>query len=84
MKKAIDFAGGKRGAVTRPVGKTRVTMYLDDEILAHFRKLSEASGKGYQTLINETLAAHVGTAAMPLTPDVVRRIVREELSSHET
>ena len=40
----------------RPVKrKTRITIYLDDEVLATFRTLSEQSGKGYQTLINAAL-----------------------------
>jgi uncharacterized protein (DUF4415 family) len=41
---------------TRPVKrKTRITIYLDDEVLAQFRSLSERSGTGYQTLINAAL-----------------------------
>ncbi|TFW27737.1 BrnA antitoxin family protein [Massilia horti] len=35
--------------------KTRITIYLDDEVLAEFRSLSERSGTGYQTLINAAL-----------------------------
>ncbi len=35
--------------------KTRITIYLDDEVLETFRSLSEQSGKGYQTLINAAL-----------------------------
>lgn len=42
--------------VARPVKrKTRITIYLDDEVLTQFRSLSEQSGKGYQTLINAAL-----------------------------
>ncbi len=42
--------------VARPVKrKTRITIYLDDELLSQFRTLSEQSGKGYQTLINAAL-----------------------------
>jgi uncharacterized protein (DUF4415 family) len=40
----------------RPVKrKTRITIYLDDEVLAQFRSLSESCGTGYQTLINAAL-----------------------------
>jgi uncharacterized protein (DUF4415 family) len=40
----------------RPVKrKTRITIYLDDEVLAQFRSLSEHCGTGYQTLINAAL-----------------------------
>ena len=35
--------------------KTRITIYLDDEVLAQFRSESQQSGKGYQTLINAAL-----------------------------
>jgi uncharacterized protein (DUF4415 family) len=35
--------------------KTRITIYLDDEVLAQFRSESERCGKGYQTLINAAL-----------------------------
>ncbi len=35
--------------------KTRITIYLDDEVLQQFRSLSEQSGTGYQTLINAAL-----------------------------
>jgi uncharacterized protein (DUF4415 family) len=41
---------------TRPVKrKTRITIYLDDEVLEQFRSLSERCGTGYQTLINAAL-----------------------------
>jgi hypothetical protein len=45
-----------------------------------FRVVSEKTGRGYQTLINEALKAQVGLAEQPLTPEAVRRIVREELA----
>lgn len=38
-----------------PKRKTRITIYLDDEVLAQFRTESEQSGTGYQTLINAAL-----------------------------
>jgi uncharacterized protein (DUF4415 family) len=38
-----------------PKRKTRITIYLDDEVLSAFRSLSERSGTGYQTLINAAL-----------------------------
>ena len=55
MKKEYDFSKGKRGAVIPQVGKTRITIYLDDAILKRFKAESERTGKGYQTLINDTL-----------------------------
>ena len=82
MKKEYDFSKGKRGAVVSPKGKTRITIYLDDEVLDRFRLTADRSGKGYQTLINDALRAHHGVAEKPLTAKQVREIVREELASH--
>jgi uncharacterized protein (DUF4415 family) len=80
MKKEYDFSKAKRGAVLPTTGKTRITLYLDNDVLEHFRVISEKTGRGYQTLINEALKTHVGCTEQPLTPEVVRRIVREELA----
>jgi uncharacterized protein (DUF4415 family) len=82
MKKEYDFSKGERGAVVKPAGKTRITIYLDDLVVDHFKALSERTGKGYQTLINEALRAHVDVDEQPLTVDVMRRILREEMSHH--
>jgi uncharacterized protein (DUF4415 family) len=82
MKKEYDFSKGKRGAVVSPKGKTRITIYLDDEVLERFRLTAERSGKGYQTLINDALRAHQKASEAPLTAKQVREIVREELASH--
>lgn len=81
MKKVYDFSKGKRGAVARERGKTRITIFLDDAIVLHFKALSEKTGKGYQTLINEVLAERVATRDEPLTAAAVRRIVRQELAA---
>ena len=81
MKKEYDFSKGKRGAVMRQSGKTRITIYLDDAILQRFKAESERTGKGYQTLVNDALKSYIGLTEKPLTADMVRKIVREELSS---
>jgi uncharacterized protein (DUF4415 family) len=44
--------------------KTRITIYLDDEVLQKFRSLSEQSGKGYQTLINAALRTRLAPPAL--------------------
>jgi uncharacterized protein (DUF4415 family) len=80
MKKEYDFSKGKRGAVISQVGKTRITIYLDDAILKRFKAQSERTGRGYQTLINNALNSHLGLTERPLTAEIVRKIVREELS----
>lgn len=82
MKKEHDFSRGKRGSVIGTSHKTRVTMYLDSDIVESFRTRAEKEGKGYQTLINETLRTHLN--GKPLDAKAVRRIVREELERSES
>ncbi len=80
MRDEYDFSQGKRGAVIPSKGKTRITIYLDDEILASFRERAEAGGLGYQTLINEALKAYLkNPTEQPLTESALRRVLREEL-----
>ena len=81
MKKEYDFAKGRRGAVIPLAGKTRITIYLDDAIVKRFKAESEKTGKGYQTLINDALKSYLGVAEKTLTAEMVRKIVREELSA---
>jgi uncharacterized protein (DUF4415 family) len=80
MKKEYDFSKGRRGAVvTAAPGKTRITIRLDDEVLAWFRNLVNESGGGnYQTLINKALQEYVSQRQEPLEK-VIRRVLREEL-----
>lgn len=81
MKKAYDFSKAKRGAVMSSTGKTRITIYVDDVVIKRFKAQSEKTGKGYQTLINEALKSYVGLTEQPVTQELVRRIVREELAA---
>jgi uncharacterized protein (DUF4415 family) len=80
MKREYNFSKGKRGAVVPQVGKTRITIHLDDAILERFKAQSQKTGKGYQTLINDALKSYLGLTTMPLTEEMVRKIVREELA----
>ncbi len=48
-----------------PKRKTRITIYLDDEVLSEFRTLSERCGTGYQTLINAALRNRLAGPAEP-------------------
>jgi len=82
MKKVYDFSKAKRGAVIPTPGKTRITIYMDDAILQRFKAQSEKSGKGYQTLINAALNSYLGLTEQPVTQELVRKIVREELAAH--
>lgn len=79
MKAEYDFSKAKRGAVVEPKGKTRISIYLDDDILAAFCARAEAEDKGYQTLINATLRAAIDPNAAPVTVETLRQVLREEL-----
>lgn len=79
MKAEYDMTKAKRGAVVSPAGKTRITIYLDEKILAAFRKRAEREGKGYQTLINEALSASLAESNAPVTISALRQVLREEL-----
>jgi hypothetical protein len=69
MKAEYDFYKGRRGQAVPTKGKTRIT----------FKAESAQTGIGYQTLINEALGQHLGTAEKPMTAGV-RKIVRDELA----
>jgi hypothetical protein len=60
-------------------GKVRVNMFLDADIVAYFK--AQAGGRGYQTLINDTLRNSVLTDDLET---VLRRVVREELQTYST
>lgn len=79
MKPEYDMTKAKRGSVIGTRGKTRITIYLDDEVLAAFRQQAECQGKGYQTLINEVLLQASAQKTAPVTEESLRKILREEL-----
>jgi uncharacterized protein (DUF4415 family) len=79
MKKEYEFRKGSRGAVIAQKGKTRITIYLDDEVLEEFRERADATGRGYQTTINEALRQYLGKTARPVDEETLRRVLREEL-----
>jgi BrnA antitoxin of type II toxin-antitoxin system len=80
MKHEYDFSRSKRGPVDPlPSGKTRITIRLDDEVLAWFKAEVHAAGGGnYQTLVNAALLEHIRRRREPLE-ETLRRVLREEL-----
>jgi uncharacterized protein (DUF4415 family) len=80
MKREYDFSKAKRGPVIPvPKGKTRITIRLDDDVIAWFRnQVDEAGGGNYQSLINDALRQHIAQAREPLE-EILRRVVREEI-----
>jgi uncharacterized protein (DUF4415 family) len=80
MKKEYDFSQGKRGAVIKARGKTRITIHLDNDVIEAFRTKAENEGHGYQTLINEALRQHLSNTGRPVDARSLRQILREELN----
>lgn len=80
MEAEYDFSQGKRGAIEpTPPGKTRITIRLDDDVLAWFREQVHLAGGGnYQTLINDALRQYMQQRREPLE-ETLRRVLREEL-----
>ncbi|MEO8331716.1 MAG: BrnA antitoxin family protein [Gallionella sp.] len=82
--KDIDFADAKPVSSVPALarlqaesgGKTRITMRLDNEVLAIFKARAEMTGGSYQTLINEALKQ---VAAGQTLAEVVRETIRQEL-----
>ena len=59
-------------------GKTRITMYVDDDVLAAFRVQAEQQGIGYQTAINQVLRDYLNKGESALE-NLLRKVIREEL-----
>jgi uncharacterized protein (DUF4415 family) len=80
MRKEYDFSRAKRGPVISiPLGKTRITIRLDDDLVEWFKGQVHAAGGGnYQTLINGALREYVDKKREPLE-ETLRRVIREEL-----
>lgn len=84
MKSHYDFSKAKRGRVVAEpppeLGKVRITIRLDEDLVDYFLDLSGRSGgkTGYQTLINAALREYVEGKA-PSWEDALRRIIREEI-----
>jgi uncharacterized protein (DUF4415 family) len=84
MRKEYDFSRAKR-AVDVPhlaklqaemVGKTRITMRVDNTVLAAFKARAETSGGSYQTMMNEALKQYALGLSLV---DVVRETIRAEM-----
>jgi uncharacterized protein (DUF4415 family) len=75
-----DFSKGKRGAVVKTgPNKERITIRVDADIIAYFKRLvHEAGGGNYQTLINDALREHIRRQEQSLE-ETLRKVIREEL-----
>ena len=70
MAQATLRIGGK--PITK--GKVRINMYLDAAVVEYFK--AQAGGRGYQTLINETLKESIRAKGLET---MLRRVIREEM-----
>lgn len=79
MKREYDFKKAKRGQVIPQKGKTRITIYIDSDVVDKFRARADRAGYGYQTMINEALRQHIEKTDKPLNESIIRQVIREEL-----
>lgn len=79
MKKEYNFENAERGQAVSTKGKTRITIYLDNDILDNFRERADKAGYGYQTMINEALREYLTKSGKTLNEEIIRKVIREEL-----
>jgi uncharacterized protein (DUF4415 family) len=81
MKESYDFSSGKSGPVMpTDLGKTRITIRLDNDVIDWFRQqVNEAGGGNYQTQMNAALRHYINNARGTGLEETLRRVVREEL-----
>lgn len=81
----------KRGLkrITRPAflgepnpvkdSKSRITIYLDADIVKHFKTQAENSKTGYQTLINQTLREKIdGSQNVNKSDELIERLLQDK------
>jgi uncharacterized protein (DUF4415 family) len=84
MRKEYDFSHAKRAKDVPHLaqlqaemsGKSRITMRVDNAVLAMFKARAESSGGSYQTMMNEALKQYALGLSLA---DVVRETIREEM-----
>ncbi len=74
-----EFSGLRPLAEVLPqlgLGKQRITIMLDEAVVQAYK--AKAGGRGYQTLINETLRRALEADSLK---EALREVIREELHS---
>ena len=86
MRKEYDFSNAARAKDVSHLaklqaestkGKTRITTYLDNDVVEWLKTRGESETKGYQTVLNELLRKQL-TPEKPIA-EVLRQVIREEL-----
>lgn len=79
MKKEYNFGNAKRGQIIPQKGKSRITIYIDTNVVEEFRARADKAGYGYQTMINEALRQYLEKNGKALDEALIRQVIREEL-----
>ncbi len=64
---------------TSKEAKSRITIYLDADIVEHFKNEAENSKTGYQTLINQTLREKIdGSQTVEKADEVIEKLLQDK------
>lgn len=86
MRKEYDFSTAKRARDVPHLaklqkeasnGKTRITIYIDDDVVSWFKTKAKEVGGNYQTMINRELKRIINEEK-PLK-EIIKEAIREEL-----
>jgi uncharacterized protein (DUF4415 family) len=65
--------------VIQKEAKNRITIYLDADIVEHFKTEAEQTKTGYQTLINQTLREKIdGSQSTKKADEVIERLLQDK------
>lgn len=79
--KPIDRANRPNFAINKALkeSKNRITIYLDVDIVEHFKTQAEISKVGYQTLINQTLRETINSPqSSKNAEDLIERLLQDK------
>ena len=79
--KPIDRSKRPNSAINKALkeAKNRITIYLDADIVEHFKTQAETSKTGYQTLINQTLREKIdGSQTAKNADEVIEKLLRDK------
>ena len=93
MKAEYDFSRAKRATEVPHLNKlreesqkTRITLYLDNDVVAEFKAKASEMGTGYQTEINSVLKQYInmGGLSFEALESLVRKIIKDEINQAKT
>ena len=78
MREEYDLANAARGPVLKHLGKVRITILLDQDVVDSFRKRAKDTGHGYQAAINQALREYLAGDDVEATPHAASAKKRNE------